>query len=78
MNKGVVKPTVKSVTQLSKTKSVAKPEQTQHSAFSEQRSRHYHDTVLAQADNTRPIKRLNPTKTRPNSLTVSALPGLAN
>ena len=75
MNNGT-KPTVKSVTQLPKTRSPRT--ETVHSAFSESRSRHYHDTVLAQADNTKPIKRLNPSKTKPNSLTVSTLPGLAN
>ena len=75
MNNGT-KPTVKSVTQLPKTKQVK--QDVVHSAFSESRSRHYHDTVLAQADNTRPIKKMNPTKTKPNSLTVSTLPGLAN
>jgi hypothetical protein len=75
MNNGT-KPTVKPMTQLPKTKQVKKD--TVHSAFSDARSRHYHDSVVAQADNTRPIKRLNPTKTKPNSLTVSAYPGLAN
>ncbi len=75
MNNGT-KPTVKPMTQLPKTKQVKN--ETVHSAFTDQRSRHYHDTVLAQADNTRPIKRLNPTKTKPNSMTVTAYPGLAN
>lgn len=71
-----VKPTVKSMTQLPKTDT--QPKDTVHSAFSDKRSRHYHDTVLAQANNTKAIKRMNPTKTKPNSLTVSTLPGLAN
>jgi hypothetical protein len=75
MNNGT-KPTVKPMTQLPKTKQVKN--ETVHSAFTDQRSRHYHDTVLAQADNTRPIKRLNPTKTKPNSMTETAYPGLAN
>jgi hypothetical protein len=75
MNNGS-KPTVKPVSQLPKT-AQAKKDQV-HSAFNDARSRHYHDSVLAQADNTKPIKRLNPTKTKPNSMTVSAYPGLAN
>jgi hypothetical protein len=75
MNNGS-KPTVKPMTQLPKTEQVKKD--TVHSAFSESRSRHYHDSVLAQADNTKPIKRLNPTKTKPNKLTVTSYPGLAN
>ena len=75
MNNGT-KPTVKPMTQLPKTKQTKKDQV--HSAFTDQRSRHYHDTVVAQADNTRPIKRLNPTKTKPNSMTVTAYPGLAN
>jgi hypothetical protein len=75
MNNGT-KSTVKPVNQLSKTAKVKKD--TVHSAFSESRSRHYHDSVLAQADNTAPIKRLNPTKTKSNKLTVTSYPGLAN
>jgi hypothetical protein len=75
MNNGS-KPTVKPMTQLPKTRQVKN--EVVHSAFSDQRSRHYHDSVLAQADNTRPIKKLNPTRTRSNRLTVSAYPGLAN
>ena len=75
MNKGS-KPTVKPMTQLPKTAQVKKD--TVHSAFSESRSRHYHDSVLAQADNTAPIKKMNPTKTKSNKLTVTSYPGLAN
>lgn len=76
MNKGAIKPTAKPQMQLPRTRQVKN--EVVHSAFSDSRSRHYHDTVLAQADNTKPIKELNPTKTKPNKLTVSALPGLAN
>ena len=72
----MIKPTVKSVTQLPQGKQVAKP--TVHSAYSERKSREYHESVLTQADNTRSIQRMNPTKTKPNALTVSELPGLAN
>ena len=75
MNNGS-KPTVKPMTQLPKTAQVKKD--TVHSAFTDQRSRHYHDTVLAQADNTGPIKKMNPTKTKSNKLTVTSYPGLAN
>lgn len=75
MNNGS-KPTVKPMTQLPKTRQVK--QDTVHSAFSESRSKHYHDSVLAQADNTAAIKKMNPTKTKPNKLTVTSYPGLAN
>ena len=63
----MIKPTVKPVSQLPKTRQVATD--TVHSAYSDRKSKEYHASTV---DN------LNPTKTKPNKLTVTSYPGLAN
>ncbi len=59
---------VKSMNQQPKTKPQA-PRETVHSAYSDRKSKEYHATV---------VDKMNPTKTKPNGLTVSEMPGLAN
>ena len=63
----MIKPTVKPVSQLPKTRQVSTD--TVHSAYSDRKSKQYHASMV---DN------LNPTKTKPNKLTVTSYPGLAN
>ena len=72
----MIKPTVKSMTQLPKTRQ-AQP--TVHSEYNARRSEDYHQRVVSR-DSARqdPVRRMNPTRTKPNELTVTQLPGLAN
>lgn len=70
----MIKPTAKPVNQLPKGKQVkrepvAVASTLPHSEHSQRRSKQYHESV---------IERMNPTKTKPNSLTVTSYPGLAN
>ena len=51
------------------------PKDNSHSKHSSKVSQHYHATVVGDQS---AIKRMNPTKTPPNSETVTAYPGLAN
>ena len=51
------------------------PSDTSHSRRSSEVSKHYHAHVIGGQS---AVKRMNPTKTPPNSETVSAYPGLTN
>lgn len=53
----------------------AAPKDNSHSRRSSEISKHYHAHVVGGSD---AVKRMNPTKTPPNSETVSAYPGLTN
>ena len=66
----MIKPTVKPMTQLPKTKQVVhEREETAHSEHNQRKSNEYHATT---------VDKMNPTKTKPNKLTVTSYPGLAN
>lgn len=66
----MIKPTAKPQMQLPKIKQVKHPVvNNSHSAHSERKSKHYHTSI---------VDKMNPTKTPPNSMTVTELPGLAN
>jgi len=50
-----------------------KSQEVVHSAHQSERSKHYHAHVVGSG---RAVEAMNPTKTPPNALTVSAYPGL--
>jgi len=50
-----------------------KSQEVPHSAHQSERSKHYHARVIGSG---RAVEAMNPTKTPPNSMTISALPGL--